>query len=224
MPKLEVSFREEVRKLKRQRRNRLQRNVGWLLLAMSVITGFTYLLRSGSSVIETGNLTKVSHPVDMKPVELPKSGVFKKAQSQSPQTHWARLRLFLRTPLPDEKSPLPSDCSERNSTDITGSNQNYFIELLDWDSNKVITTAFVRVGEMVEMRMPIGTYKLRYTAGDRWYGEQQLFGSRVKYEMTERFSPNTAAKFAFTKEGTGGDVGFYCLSGNLSRKQIKDAP
>jgi len=224
MPKLEVRFQEEVRKLKRQRRNRLQQKAGLLLLAVGITTGFTYLLRSGSSVTEIGNLTsKRNQPVNI-PVELPKSGVLKKAQSATPQNRWVRLRLFLRAPASDEKSPLPSNCSEQSKTDLTSSNQNYFIELLDWNSNGVVTTAFVRIGEMVEIRLPLGTYKLRYTAGDRWYGEQQLFGSGVKYEMTERFSPDTAAKFAFTKEGTGGDVGFYCLNGNLSRKQINDAP
>jgi hypothetical protein len=80
-------------------------------------------------------------------------------------------------------------------------------------------TAFIRSGDMVEMFVPFGSYKLRYAAGTEWYGEKAKFGSEDMYEITKPFS-SESAKFEFTQEKPGNELGFYCPNGNLGSKHI----
>lgn len=59
----------------------------------------------------------------------------------------------------------------------TAEGANYFIKLVDGESGAVAVTIFVRGGELVETKIPLGNYKFRYASGYDWYGEEYLFGA-----------------------------------------------
>lgn len=163
----------------------------------------------------------VQKPIEKpKLIELPTTGVLQEAISVEGE-NLARLRVFLRAPIESEKSLLPATCSDDRQLGLASHKNHRFVKILDWESNEVIATAFVRSGEMVEIPLPLGMYKLRYAVGEEWYGEEKMFGTPYIYEMTDRFSTETA-KFELTDLQPGADIGAYCDRGNLGMKTIKD--
>jgi hypothetical protein len=226
--KFEIQFREEIRRRSQQKPKDAGKTIRRLLVITGVVIGLVYLVRQCSAIppVPTPSpIRSFSSKPTLKPtptpIALPQTGVFK----QPPQTdeYMAWFRIFLRAPFPEEKSSLPATCSDGRTVDAIANTNHHFIQLLDWQSDKIIATAFVRSGEMVEMRIPLGAYKLRYAVGTKWYGEKEVFGSDEIYEMTEPASFNTA-KFEFSMEQPGSDLGAYCIHGNLGKKRIpKDA-
>jgi hypothetical protein len=60
---------------------------------------------------------------------------------------------------------------------------NYFVKMYDVDRGKDVVTFFVRGGETVAVKVPLGTYKVKYAAGDKWYGRKDLFGPDTSYNQ-----------------------------------------
>jgi len=156
--------------------------------------------------------------VKSSPVALPKTGILRK-YSFIPHEKFGRIRVFLRPPLAKEKSSLRLTCGNKN-LDMIKKKNHRFIEFVDWKSDEIITTAFIRSGEMLEIFLPLGSYKLRYAAGTKWYGEKNIFGSKYMYEMTEKLS-SKPFKLELTMKNRGGDIGAYCANGNLGHKRIR---
>jgi hypothetical protein len=71
---------------------------------------------------------------------------------------------------------------------------NYYVKLVNLRGQTTMT-AFVRGGQYFEMLVPLGTYELRYAAGDTWYGEHLLFGHNTTYSKAREL-------FDFTYDGT----------------------
>lgn len=224
MPKkLEARFQQEVLRRTQQKGKGSGQKVKVFLLLVVVVAGFVYLFRQCSSVPVNPIASEIATPKNKPtPIALPQTGVLKQGTSTTDE-FLGRLRFFLRTPLPDEKSSLPTTCSAPRNSEAIGNTNHYFVQLLDWQTDKVIATAFIRSGEMVEMLVPFGVYKLRYAVGSEWYGEKEMFGSEEMYEMTEALS-FTTAKFEFSIEKPGSDVGAYCANGNLGKKRVKKNP
>ena len=59
----------------------------------------------------------------------------------------------------------------------TAAGSNYFIKLVDRNTGAQVMTLFVRGGEWVETKVPLGNYELSYASGQDWYGEEHLFGA-----------------------------------------------
>lgn len=219
MPKnLEERFREEVRQRRQQKRSPGPK-VGVLLLVICIVSGVAYLIYRvifspplDSPAEDTANPT--NQPT---PIALPPSGVLEQDSSIN-NKKLGKFRFFLRAPLASEKSTLPATCAAEKVAGSMKNNNHYFVELLNWKSDKVVSTASIRSGDMVEMSVPLDSYKLRYTLGTEWYG-QTMFGSEDMYEMTEKSFLKTA-KFELTQEKSGYDIGAYCTNGNLGRKRI----
>lgn len=55
-------------------------------------------------------------------------------------------------------------------------NTNYLLKLVDKNTSQVVLTIFVRGGQSIHTKVPLGTYELRYACGTNWYGEKELFG------------------------------------------------
>ena len=68
-----------------------------------------------------------------------------------------------------------------SSTYSNYDNENYFIKLVDFHTNKTAATIFVRGGEKVKIEVPLGSYKIKYAIGKTWYGETDLFGHSTRY-------------------------------------------
>ncbi len=69
------------------------------------------------------------------------------------------------------------------STDPT---RNYFVKLVDKNTGAMILTVFIRGGQSVNVKVPLGNYELRYASGTNWYGEEQLFGSGTDFQKTDK--------------------------------------
>jgi len=95
---------------------------------------------------------------------------------------------------------------------------NYLVKLVDTHSGSPVLTVFVRSGTTVEIKVPLGSYEVRYASGERWYGNKQLFGSGTTYSKAE-----TIFKF----EVIGNQVSGYTITlykvpnGNLRTRNIK---
>ena len=62
---------------------------------------------------------------------------------------------------------------------------NYYLKLVDWNTHSPLLVFFVRSGEKTTIEVPVGNYELRYAAGERWYGEEYLFGPGTAYRKAE---------------------------------------
>ncbi len=226
---VEEFFREEVRKRGYVKKEHPGLKIALSLLLIPVTIGISNFIFQGYSEdsntkshsnISEENIDNSSRKPKLIPVTLPNTGILKKYNFK-PNENFGLLRFFLRAPLKSEKSPLPATCGKNNILgDIQNQDNHRFIELVDWQSDEIITSAFVRDGEMIEIFVPLGSYKLRYAIGSEWYGEKEMFGSEYMYEMTEQFS-SKAAILEFTIENSGHEIGAYCSNGNLGKKRIK---
>ena len=214
---LEKCFRNELHERGYVKKENPFLKIGLVLLLIPVTIGISHCSFQGNSEDKATINNANSEPL-LIPVALPNTGILKKYSFNNTE-NFGRLRLFLRKPLKSEKSPLSADCG-KNVRDIQNQDNHRFIELVDLQSDEIIMSAFVRDGEMIEMFIPLGTYKLRYAIGNEWYGEKDMFGSEYMYEMTEQFS-SEAAKLEFTIENSGHEIGAYCSNGNLGQKRIK---
>lgn len=68
----------------------------------------------------------------------------------------------------------------------TSGSDSYFVKLKDVYTNETVMDIFVRGGNTVETDVPLGTYRIEYATGERWYGYQHLFGERTGYSKTDQ--------------------------------------
>ena len=99
----------------------------------------------------------------------------------------------------------------------TGS-PNYYVKIVDWETHAARLVFFVRSGQTAAVRVPIGVYELRYAAGEKWYGEEYLFGPQTAYRRVDE-------QFHFRAEGekiSGFTVELIeQINGNLRETTIK---
>jgi hypothetical protein len=96
---------------------------------------------------------------------------------------------------------------------------NYFVKLVAPGSRTPVLTAFIRDGEKLSIKVPLGTYDLHIASGKEWYGIKYLFGPETSLSEAEQ---------DFSFEDTGSSYAGYTveltpqLNGNL-RVQNVDA-
>jgi len=95
---------------------------------------------------------------------------------------------------------------------------NYYLKLVDWQTHAIRLVFFVRSGKTARVRVPLGSYELRYAEGAEWYGEEYLFGPGTGYAKA-------AEPFDFRTEGDR-VLGFTVelirqTNGNLTEVAIK---
>ena len=66
----------------------------------------------------------------------------------------------------------------------TGS--HYLVKLVNRYRNTPVMTIFVRSGMTASVDVPLGTYELRYAAGNTWYGNEHLFGTEHCLQQSGR--------------------------------------
>jgi outer membrane protein assembly factor BamE (lipoprotein component of BamABCDE complex) len=98
-----------------------------------------------------------------------------------------------------------------------GLGQNYFVKLTEWTTGRIVATVFIRGGQSVDFKMPLGSYKMKYAAGATWYGESELFGPDTSYSEAD-------SRFDFEDNGnqfSGYTVELYLQqNGNLETRKI----
>ena len=75
----------------------------------------------------------------------------------------------------NEFASRPSQIVVENPTDTA-----YYMKFEDADGNTVFSF-FVRPQSDTPMYMGVGTFYLKYAAGEKWYGEEHLFGEYTYY-------------------------------------------
>lgn len=63
---------------------------------------------------------------------------------------------------------------------------HYLVKLCDFYTKKPILTVFVRNGFIINLKVPLGSYELKYAAGEKWYGYDHLFGPTTAYHRAEK--------------------------------------
>lgn len=102
-------------------------------------------------------------------------------------------------------------------TIITKSNYSFFVKLEDQWSKKTILTLFIRPNNTLNIDVPLGYYQIKYATGDKWYGEEFLFGPETQYNKANEI-------FEFTFDGNqynGYTIELFSqINGNLSTSKI----
>jgi Zn finger protein HypA/HybF involved in hydrogenase expression len=62
---------------------------------------------------------------------------------------------------------------------------HYFVKIVDVVSHQELGSYFIRSGEIVEIKVPVGTYEIKYASGKQWYGIGHLFGPETAYSKAE---------------------------------------
>lgn len=62
---------------------------------------------------------------------------------------------------------------------------NYYVKLINTKTEKVDICLFVRKGSTMSVKVPTGTYKMRYATGSYWYGLKYLFGINTAYYKSD---------------------------------------
>jgi hypothetical protein len=91
----------------------------------------------------------------------------------------------------------------------TPGDTHYFVKLEESGTGRSVLTVFVRSGHQVDMRVPFGTYVVKYAWGQKWYGYQHLFGPNTAYTKAD-------TTFAFRREGNqikGFSITLYTVEG-----------
>ena len=79
--------------------------------------------------------------------------------------------------------------------------RNYFIKLVDDVTNREVVAIYAVGGRTLDILVPLGTYRMRYAAGETWRGEQHLFGPG---NLTQYAASDDAFHFRETATGYEG--------------------
>jgi hypothetical protein len=102
----------------------------------------------------------------------------------------------------------------------TSSGADYYLKLVDIFTQEVALTAYIRGGEMLTTRAPIGMFEMRYAVGSDWYGSTLLFGPNTSYFKAEKqftFEYGDGSAKGYTIElikQTGGNLRTRPMSGS----------
>ena len=73
-----------------------------------------------------------------------------------------------------------------NNEEPTNDGEHYYIKLIDNVTNDIVAAIFVRANDEIEVQVPVGSYKIKYATGKKWYGEKDLFGHNTSYYKSDK--------------------------------------
>jgi len=91
---------------------------------------------------------------------------------------------------------------------------NYWIKIVNTYSDQMVMTFFIRNGERTEVKVPLGTYEVRYATGQTWYGRTHLFGPTTSYHRADD-------TFHFDGRHSWQIQLYAQINGNLRTEEIK---
>lgn len=62
---------------------------------------------------------------------------------------------------------------------------NYFVKIVHSVTGQELGSFFIRSGDTLDVRVPVGTYEIRYATGQQWYGTTYLFGPKTTYSKAD---------------------------------------
>ncbi|MCB4746271.1 MAG: zinc-ribbon domain-containing protein [Sulfurovum sp.] len=115
-------------------------------------------------------------------------------------------------PYSGKEQKFVNDPSVAPLTIQTSSRANYLVKIVDYYSKSDVMTIFIKGGDTIRTKVPLGTFEIRYASGEQWYGYNYLFGDDTSYSKADQ-------SFDFRNTGyqiTGYTLTLYRVSnGNL---------
>ena len=68
---------------------------------------------------------------------------------------------------------------------VTQYGRDYYIKLEKTDTPKTVMTAYIRGGDILDIKVPIGNYVLKYASGTQWYGQKYYFGDETVFSKAD---------------------------------------
>jgi hypothetical protein len=69
---------------------------------------------------------------------------------------------------------------------LTKSGQNFLIKLSDAKTGKSVLKLYVVGGEPAKIKVPLGSYEVKFASGETWYGDEFLFGPETRYAKCDK--------------------------------------
>lgn len=157
-------------------------HIGIFVVFILIVFGFVF--KNSNKPNTYAQNTNVAASYKIPPINRYDDSSFNKPEIQMPVTG---LITKIKT---NKKAPL--------KISVTNSENNYFIKLTNIENRKSIL-AYIRKMETLDVDIPIGSYELKYAIGDKWYGEEYLFGPNTEFYKTDKI-----LNFSITKEGALG--------------------
>lgn len=101
----------------------------------------------------------------------------------------------------------------------TSSGSYYFVKMESLTTGQPTVELFIQGGRTIEIKMPLGSYTMKYSVGSTWYGREHRFGPNTSYlaESTFRFTEDYSGYSGYT-------VTLYSVvGGNMDTSKIDDS-
>jgi hypothetical protein len=164
--------------------------------------------------------TNPSAPPDasLTPVALPPTAMINQSWSQAlAPDNSGTITIYTRPTEATDQTDVGKHCSNQASNqDI-----HHFVKIIDWDTQKVVQSSFVRANDKLVIQLPFGNYKVRIASGKTWYGEPHHFGRTTRYGELAKPHSQEATKLNLTQPSDWSIVLSSCVNGNLGDKPIR---
>lgn len=103
----------------------------------------------------------------------------------------------------------------------TKGESHYLVKLAPFYSTSSRMAIFIRAGQSIDIKVPLGTYEFRFASGKKWYGYDKLFGHDTRYSKGEGLMEFTKTATAKGYRIKGHKVTLYAVAGgNYHTKKI----
>ena len=88
---------------------------------------------------------------------------------------------------------------------VPSGDRSTYVKLKDAIYKTDVLSVFIRAGKTVTIKMPLGSYKLNYANGKKWYGTEFLFGPNTSYNATDdvfKFERTTDQNYEYFSQWT----------------------
>lgn len=62
---------------------------------------------------------------------------------------------------------------------------NYYVKIVSYYSDQEVLTVFIREGQSIEIKVPLGNYIIKYAVGTKWFGTEHHFGPDTVYSQAD---------------------------------------
>jgi DnaJ-domain-containing protein 1 len=63
---------------------------------------------------------------------------------------------------------------------------HYYVKIVHANTTTPVATIFIRAGQSVRLKVPLGSYEIKYAMGTTWYGTKYLFGPETTVAKAEK--------------------------------------
>jgi hypothetical protein len=140
-------------------------------LATAFIAVVSFASMSGEQPRSAGTVARAPAPTPAPARFTPPADATEKREELLPRS--GMFKRYVRVSRDDPQPPF-------KITTRTGG-PHCLLKLYDVGTGTPTVAVFIRSGESVEVKVPVGTYRAKLASGERWYGEERLFGPDTDY-------------------------------------------